>query len=417
MLASPAAGSHTIQWDTLDGTTSRREANSALLPSRIDSLTIVYQNMVDANSGGDLGEDSAYSIEVMSRVIQRQMQNAGVLGSYCNVLMVAQAVWNRLPANPPAPLEDVIDGSVKTGADLQPVGDWCRQAKQLIIDRSIPIPAVLHRRVSTTKPVVPSQNHWLDTLYAGIQAHIRRVEAERERLAKLTTPPLAVMQTGAAWQHYGRELRREYGKAHTMDTHGNFAFNLELARRRSEDYLNGFTPDQQKKVLLGALYEAYMGQNAADRKDSAAWQIGRVVQLTLDALRDTGVLMRLEDALEGGIVMFESADTTPVAVPITLTGVWYNLLQHREGPQPGMSKVAAAARDSYKALINHMVADGYFVGRTLTVQTRGTRRVLLNENGILIGYVAKQDTHRIPGNTVTVRMATGDGDGNLRLII
>lgn len=38
--------------------------------------------------------------------------------------MVNKALLGRLPDNPPAPLEDIVDGAVTTGVDLSRVVAW-----------------------------------------------------------------------------------------------------------------------------------------------------------------------------------------------------------------------------------------------------------------------------------------------------
>jgi hypothetical protein len=57
----------------------------------------------------------------MEAAISRAIANQGALGMYCNSLMLNKALYGRLPDNPPAPLEDIIDSAVKTGVDLSQI--------------------------------------------------------------------------------------------------------------------------------------------------------------------------------------------------------------------------------------------------------------------------------------------------------
>ena len=110
-----------------------------------------------------------------------------------------------LPANPPAPLEDVIDGSVKTGTDLEPVKGWCYKASRAIVEQGKPIPVCLQDRLSLKDekgqvPLIPlsSENHWFDQLIAAIEQHISFIESERDAIMRRCMPPIAVFN--AAYQ-------------------------------------------------------------------------------------------------------------------------------------------------------------------------------------------------------------------------
>jgi hypothetical protein len=93
--------------------------------------------------------------------------------------------------NPPAPLEDVIDSSVKTGADLSQVVAWNYENSAQILRSRRPIPTILHQRLSYDReaaekppPPIPSQGHWLDRLTGGVQEHIAQMRQRREELAE-----------------------------------------------------------------------------------------------------------------------------------------------------------------------------------------------------------------------------------------
>jgi len=99
-------------------------------------------------------------------------------------LILNKALYGRLPANPPAPLEDIIDSAVKTGADLSQVVSWNYANSWGILESRIPIPAILHQRLSIdwsdneNRPPLPRASglagqdvHWLDRLEVGVKAH------------------------------------------------------------------------------------------------------------------------------------------------------------------------------------------------------------------------------------------------------
>src|SRR5438105_3760549 len=94
---------------------------------------------------------------------QTMMMRCGYI--LLRIMMVNKAVYGTLPAKPPAPLEQVIDGSVKTGVDLSPVVDWTYENSAEILADGKPIPAVLHGRLSRSQDSPfprASHDHWLD---------------------------------------------------------------------------------------------------------------------------------------------------------------------------------------------------------------------------------------------------------------
>ena len=60
----------------------------------------------------------------MEAAVRRAVANQGALGMYCNSLMINKNLFGRLSDTPPAPLENIIDSAVKTGADLSQVVAW-----------------------------------------------------------------------------------------------------------------------------------------------------------------------------------------------------------------------------------------------------------------------------------------------------
>jgi hypothetical protein len=96
-------------------------ADSRKLPPRVDFTEPDYLNLVDPATAGGLGEGEGYSVGVMDTAVARAIANQGALGMYCNSLMLNKALYGCLPDSPPAPLEDIIDSAVKTGAELNRV--------------------------------------------------------------------------------------------------------------------------------------------------------------------------------------------------------------------------------------------------------------------------------------------------------
>ena len=262
----------------------------------------------------------------MDAAIERALANRGALGMYCNSLMVNKALFNRLPENPPAPLEEIIDGAVKTGADLSRVVAWNYENSRQILEARTPIPALLHGRLSVdytdreSRPPSPvfSQDHWLDRLEAGVRAHIREMGERRDELVARARPPEALFASVASEPEMvalGAKLNQTYAWALKRSPAGE---RLEAARRAVEDYLAHFPPGRQEAVLRGALASAHLSDKPVS--DGAVWLAGAkgegghrtagVAHLTAGALREIGLLDEVEET-ESGLLVYPSADSDP----------------------------------------------------------------------------------------------------------
>ena len=334
VILRPTTDSHTLPWTTSVHDGGEREtavyppADSRKLPPRVDFVETAYLGMVDPDTAGDLG--AAYSVEVMETAVAQAIANQGALGMYCNSLMLNKALYGRLPANPPAPLEDIIDSAVKTGADLSQIVLWNYANSREILESKIPIPALLHQRLSIdwsdkeNRPPLPRAStlseeggHWLDSLQAGVQAHIQAMQAKRDELVNQARPPQAVLEIGTnnpEMVKLGAALNKTYAAALRM--HKGASPNvLERAKAAAEAYLGLFPPAQRGGVLLGALASVY--EKADGGMDTAVWLVGSqteteqpvpglklpsIAQETIKALREAGVLDDLIQTKEGLVV-------------------------------------------------------------------------------------------------------------------
>ncbi len=302
-----------------------------LLPPRVDFTETEYLGLVDAESGGSIGKGEAYSVGVMDGAVDQAVANAGALGMYCNALMLNKALYGKLPEDPPAPLEDIIDGAVKTGADLSGVTAWNYANSREILESQEPIPSILHQRLSIdwtdkeNRPprprfsgMVGSEVHWLDRLEGGIKFHIQAMEGKRDELAAEAMPPQAVLDAGTDDPEavaLGAGLNKAYVAALRMGRKRKQDNVLAYAKQTVEDYLSHFPPERRGQILLGALASVY-GKNEGG-SDTAVWLgeskemgekrplagIGQSVgHYTVEALREMGVLDSIIETSEGLVV-------------------------------------------------------------------------------------------------------------------
>jgi hypothetical protein len=242
---------------------------------------------------------------------------------YCNALMLNKALYGRLPDNPPAPLEDIIDSAVKTGADLSQVVSWNYANSREILESKIPIPAMLHQRLSVdwsdkeNRPPLPrpsgmagQDTHWLDRLEAGVKGHIQAMEVKRDELISHARPPQTALDaalTDPEMVKLGAGLNKAYAAALRMGK-GQHDTVLERAKYAAEDYLAHFPPERRGAILLGALASVYGKEDGG--ADTAVWLAGGKEPLGIDSLahrtivglRGIGVLDDIIVTKEGLVV-------------------------------------------------------------------------------------------------------------------
>lgn len=162
-----------------------------------------------------------------------------------------------MPDNPPAPLEDIIDSAVKTGADLSQVLSWNYANSRQSLERGTPIPALLHKRLSVdwsdkekrpprarVSGLAPYHEHLLERLERGVKEHIRTMQQKRDELLAQARPSQAVLDvalTDPQAVKLGAGLNKAYAAAQRMGK-GQHANVPELAKHAAEDYLAHFPP-------------------------------------------------------------------------------------------------------------------------------------------------------------------------------
>jgi len=333
VILKPTPDSQALPWTKNVNDSGEREtavfppADSRKLPPRVDFVETAYLGLVDPESAGNLGVGEAYSVDVMETAVSQAIANQGALGMYCNALMLNKALYGRLPANPPAPLEDIIDSAVKTGADLSQVVSWNYANSREILESKVPIPVLLHQRLSVdwsdreNRPPPPrasnligAEGHWLDRLEAGVKEHIQVMQDKRDELVRQARPPQSVLDAiegDPEAVQLGAGLNKAYAAALRMGK-GHHTSVLERAKAAAEDYLAHFPPERRGSILLGALASVYGKEDGG--ADTAVWLSGRkeetnqlqlgigqssVAHEMIEALRQIGVLDEIIVTKEG----------------------------------------------------------------------------------------------------------------------
>lgn len=334
VVLKPTDDSHPLTWQKKSGVDENPSiitypiGDSRSLPPRIDYTETNYLGLVDSSTAGGLGEGEIYSVDVMTTAIERAMANQGALGMYCNALILNKALYGSLPANPPAPLEEIIDSAVKTGADLSQIVQWNYANSREILESRIPIPAILHKRLSidwtdterrpplarASAKLVGEVDHWLDRLETGMMEHIQAMQRKRDELIALAHPPQAVLKAAdVAAVRLGAGLNKTYAAA-LRQGKGQHTSAFERAKAATEEYLMHFPPEQRGAILLGALTSVYRKEDGG--MDTAVWLTSvdsessdvSLSTQTIQTLRSLGTLDELIVTKNGLIVYPQGLD-------------------------------------------------------------------------------------------------------------
>ncbi len=445
VVLQPTLGSRILDWKTVEGSVTFPPADSRQLFPRTDAQKRQYLGLVDPDSATGLGKGQPYSIGVMNETVQRAVANTGALGMYCNLLMVTKAVYSGLPNHPPAPLEDFIDASVKTGADLSAGAAWCFDASRQIAESGTPVPMLMQGRLALGKdapPVTSTSDHWMDRLVGIVKTHIDWVRTKRDELVKASVPPAllfnhAFNQTDHSMLDIGASLNRVY--KNTLNTairkQGRLMpENYEAARIATEGYLNQFPAEEHGAIVRGALVSTYLSDNPSD---AGLWMRGAKTETgyapgmankTLSALREIGVLDELGQ-VSGKVVRYPGAVVSEPDFKrsIGISAVWFNwyrVWQQANGQQPAdrpgdVSKENAEwAKQQVERLSQSTFQNmSLHIRRSLVQSQKGEepRLVAYTPSGNIFGLISRDSEKDVQEGSIQLGYAISK-DGNIRAV-
>jgi hypothetical protein len=451
ILLKPTEDAHKLEWAVPGGVLIYPTLDSRLLPPRIDAVAYSYKPL-NAEEG-DEEASSVYSVDALWPTVERAAANKGTLGAYCNALMLSRALYGRLPDQLPATLEQVIDGSVKTGINLTPVKAWTEMAAEAIVRQGKPIPVTLVDRIL---PLLPRKlqdqvrtasgdddtRHWLDVLLAAVDYHRDEYWANVEALAAEACPPLELFEHGRDWLQVGRNLRQIYsqtirqalgaaGEPNENALRSRSAQAFDAAREASEHYLVQWPAERQHCALLGAAASIYaMGsRHGQPPKDQVLWQLGQkrdgigrqpgIAQAFIQALREVGLLGEPVWTIQGAVLYYRSAARAQCAgVPVCFNGTWFNWLRKVQPETPAqMGQVPATMRIWAKARLAELASNQFIGMRLITQVTDDDRVIAWTEHNNLFGYVARGQELQAARQPIWVVAWTMTVDGNVNAIL
>jgi hypothetical protein len=375
-------------WHTPDGATLLYPpADSRNLVPRIDHLKTAQTSLGLAQDPqpGELGQGQPYDPTIMELVNQRTLENAGILGAYCNYTMAYKGSLGQAPKILPDTLERVIDNDVKLGGSNALVGAKLQELTQQLLEYGVPIPPFLLPRLGvypTAAGELPKRKkfgeawvnlrttrgeHWVDQLSDGVRAYVQRLTNRRNELMRSARLPAAVtdsvadqplaLQLGSQFnQTYTRaveEARSKYRATitanprtqhdlHVQQTTQYHELVFAYVREKSEALLLAQPADQRTTLLRGAMVSRELNSKTRSRgkgslydelgvnSDAAFWQRGMIAETSLKALQEVGLLGEVvEEVNEHGKRLVRYPTPTQAAQaatyqPVKLKQVWFN---------------------------------------------------------------------------------------------
>ncbi|MCB0078951.1 MAG: hypothetical protein KDD73_16180, partial [Anaerolineales bacterium] len=317
VVLKPTAASPDLVWQTTDGSIAYPEADSRQLPARIDRREQPYLDLLTGEAGGGVGEGQSYSIQAMEVALTRAEANSGALGMYCNALMLHKALFYTLPEEMPAPLEDVIDGTVKTGADLSAIKEWCYQHTRDILEAGVHVPERLRRRLSLDRDAPPWElvppvrgshgQHELDRLDVGVDAHITSIQEVQQRVLSETMPPARLfdaafddpesIRLGARYnQRYAATLKQVHKERQGKSIE-------DQAQAEVDTFLSAYSAQEQWSILRRHLFQDAWRDLARGRPSSSMgeWDRAEALRRADEALSRLNATVR-ERELRGRLL-------------------------------------------------------------------------------------------------------------------
>ncbi|MHB8629488.1 MAG: hypothetical protein ACYDBJ_24000 [Aggregatilineales bacterium] len=439
VVLEPTIGSYIPEWRTLDGPVLVPPGDSRKLFPRTDSVAREYLGLVGQAEAPQKGQ--SYSVEVMGKTISRANANAAALGLYCNLLMVSKGLYGTLPKHPPAPLEDIIDATVKTGADVSRVREWCFEASRRVADSGVAIPALLLDRLalseSERQQLPRTSDHWTDKLHAILTAHIEAFRARRNDLVARVAPPALLFDHAfnaedRAAIPIGKQLNSVYSKARTAVLRSKVqgealtdADNDQI-RRAVEGYLAQFPDEQRNAILRGALIEAHLSDK---HTDGALWlpgvqtETGRapgIAQQALRALREIGVLDEIA-VVDGQVIAHPGGVVSEPDFQgsVGLNGVWFNWYRRAQAaagePLPVVQRDVPKDRAKWAKAEIARLAGTAWQGLSLSIRREDDRLKAYTIDGELFGFVSRDSAPYVAEGPVQLGFAFA-ADGNLRAV-
>jgi hypothetical protein len=402
VVLKPEPGSHTIAW--IDGT-SYPELDMSKLATPIEAQGNSYGTIRPIQD--DKAKAENYNLESLSVATRQVIKNLGVLGRFCNTLMLHVAINGGIPKMLPATLEDVIDYSVKDVGDMSHVIEWINLEQAQLARQSVP-KVMAHRLGKLSDHVRLSTDHVIDKLHDAMSQAVKTFTARVDELSKTCMPPEIIFELGNEQLTSGIAIRSAYG---------NFLRKSER-NRESLDQAHALVQkmlDQENDpiaVTYGVTAAVYtMGAGKERLHDGVLWHgIGPRMNA---ALRQLGLIAYLDwDGRRVQLIYAVQPEDLSVPVQAHIKAVWWNIRYAHTGSNAEMGQIPARERDSYKRIAAQLGVNA--PGLRFEVAPLDGRYEVRGPSGYTIGLV---DKHQgiAPGKYEVLSCIPWDGNFSVAL--
>jgi hypothetical protein len=377
--------------------------DSTKLAPRIDQQHIIYQGLIKDDA--PFGKGRTYSMGLMEEAIEALNKNAGVLGAYCNLLMVMTALGLTSKTKPDT-LEKLIDASVKTGADLTQFREWVWKTRAYIMKKGWPVPAAIAHRLSRNKPVPLTEDHWIDNLVKMIKEKLAAYNKIINDKLDKTQPPAPLVKYALSHPELAgaaREIRKVYATTlrdampdPSDEDFDEAHFQVAVLVDRLEDH-------DQWPVMAHILVQAI-----AERKSDAAAWTPATAHLTLRMLREIGIVAFIDG--NGNLYMNAAPEPFRPIKVVRVNGTWFEMAKVTNPEYTLMTDIDASERAVWK----DRIARRNWSGAVVDIEALGDRLIAKTQLGNMMGFVDRKT--EVEPQRWKILAAQAD-DGNLNLYL
>jgi len=417
LLCEPMLGSDTTAW--FDGTIP--ELNSLDLPLPIESQGNHYGTIERLDVLGMYPDH--YEPQALWLTIEQCAKNLGVLGRFCNMLMLHVAVFDDSPHDLPAKLEDVIDFTVKEVGDLSQVLLWIQKIAEVIAAR--PVPKSLAPRLAGMVDFKLSYTsaHEIDQLTEAMQRTMAWFEDEVSQIAIKAMPPVTLFEYGREHMPRVNEMRSIYGQflRKVIEQRVPNSDDMQKVKELVQKKLAEFETAEHPDLMYGLVSNVYtLGAHGVGAKDRGYIRDGilfnAVGEQFIETLRMQGIIGDIEWDGQKAELIFNNPEIDPIRpLNMLMKAVWYNLYRLHTKQDIAMGQISKEKRTEYKLMVRNFIPT--WLGQPFTLMTSPTmegRQEFRTKLGNMIALLSTDQS--IPDGHYEMVSAIED-DGNLHTVM
>lgn len=368
LLCQPMPSSDITTW--IDGTIP--ELNSNDLPAPIESQGNRYGTIQRLDAVGMYPDH--YESQALWLTIDQCIKNLGVLGRFCNMLMVHMAVFDDSPHDLPAKLEDVIDFTVKEVGDLGPVRLWIQKIALDLSGHEIPKALAPRLAGMVDTKLSYTTGHEIDQLVEAMQKVMAWFDDEVNQVANKAMPPISLFEYGRDHMPKVTEMRSLYGQylRKIIEQRVPNKEDMQAVKELIQKKLAEFETSEHPDLMYGLVSNVYtLGAHGIGAKDRGYIRDGilfnAVGEQFIETLRRQGLIGDIEwNGVSAELIYNCPALDLTRPLNMLMKQVWYNLYRLHTKQDVPMGQISKDKRVEYKDIVKKFIPSWIGASFTLT---------------------------------------------------